>query len=275
MDRRAGGGRRARRLGCRRGQDRAPGRRPGPPVRPDARRRPALQPRVRARQPGQAQHRAGPHDAGRSGCRARPPRCRRRVRDERPRRRAGAPRPRRRDVAGAQPAPGLRAHHRLRPGGSRCGQGGLRHRRVLVARRHRPPADGTRREAAVPARRDGRPQHRIDVRRRHLRRAVPPREDRRGPARLVVAVPPGRVHGQLRPQHGPRVGPLPGDRDARDDAQPVRQQLPGGLWPALLDRRPRGRPPLAADRPPRRPPRVARRPALRHRRSTGPCTPAS
>ena len=80
--------------------------------------------------------------------------------------------------------------------------------------------------AAVPARRDGRPQHRLDVRRRHLRRAVQPRAHRRGPARVDVAVPPGRLHRRLRPQHRARLGPPPGDRHARDDGQPVDQQLP-------------------------------------------------
>ena len=80
---------------------------------------------------------------------------------------------------------------------------------------------------------------------------------------------------ELRPQHRPRLGPPPGDRHPRDDAQPVGQQLPGRLRAALLDRRARGRAPLAADRPPRRAPGVARRPALRHRRSTGRCTPPS
>ena len=68
---------------------------------------------------------------------------------------AGAPRPRRRDAAGPQPAPRVRPHHRLRPRGPGRRQGGVRHRRVLVARRHRPPADRPRRQAAVPAWWDG------------------------------------------------------------------------------------------------------------------------
>ena len=62
---------------------------------------------------------------------------------------------------------------------------------------------------------------------------------------------------------------------ARDDAEPVGQQLLGRVRSPLLDRRPRRRPPLAAARAPGRPPGVGRRPALRARRSIGRCTPRS
>ena len=240
VDRRAGRRRRARRLGRGRRQDRAARGRPVPPVRQDARRRPARQPGLRARQPRQAQRRARSVDRGRQARRARPARRQADVFVTNVRRsaleRLGLD-----DVTLLARNPRLVYGHitGLRARGRRCRQGGLRHRRVLVARRDRPPADRAGRRPAVPARRDGRSQHRLDVRRRHLRRAVRPRAHRRGSAGLDVAAPPGRLHRQLRPEHRARLGPAPGDRHARDDGEPVDQQLPAGMRPALLDRRPR------------------------------------
>ena len=185
------------------------------------------------------------------------------------------PRPRRRDAAGPQPPADLRPHQRLRPRGPRRRQGGVRHRRVLGARRHRPPAHAARRHAAVPARRHGRPQHRLDVRRRH--RAALFNRERTGKGQLVTSslYRQGVYTVGLRPQHHARLGPPPGDRAPRDDGQPVGQQLLGRRRSPLLDRRARRRPPLAADRPHRRPPGVDRRPPLRSPRSTGRRTPPS
>ena len=52
-----------------------------------------------------------------------------------------------------------------------------------------------------------------------------------------LAVPAGRVHRQLRPQHLPDDGAFHRDRPARDDGQPVHEQLHGGRRAAVLDRR--------------------------------------
>ena len=276
VDRRPGRRRRPRRLGRRRRQDRAAGGRPGPHVPADARRRPAEQPGVRARQPRQAQHRARPHDGRRAGpsrssC-STPPTCSSRTSAPPRWRRLGLD-----DETLLARNPRLVYGHitgygREGPDADKAAfdiaafwsRAGIAH--LLT------PPGGT-----LPFQRGGMGDHNTGSTFAGgiCAALFSPRAHGRGPARVVVAVPPGRLHGRLRPQHRARLGPPPGDRHARDDGQPVGQQLRGRRRPALLDRRPRGRPPLAAARPHRRPPGVARRPALRHAARPGDATPPS
>ena len=157
----------------------------------------------------------------------------------------------------------------LRLGGRGRQSAGVRHLRVLGASRHRRAAARSRRRPAVPARRHGRPLRRRADRRRDLGGAVLPGAHREGPAGLLVTPAPGRVHDRVRPQPRARVGPDTEDRRAPSDAQPVHQQLRGRRRPLVLDRRPRGRSPLAAARPLRRPSRVARRRPLPHAEGSG------
>ena len=178
--------------------------------------------------------------------------ARRRVRHQRPPRR-----PWRRlglddeTLLARNPRLDLRPHHRLRPRGPRRRQGGVRHRRVLVARRHRPPADAARRRSCrssaagwattTPARRSpaasaprcstgSRPARASSCRRRCTARACT------------------RSSFDLNTVLGWGRHPAIGARETMP--QPVGQQLLGRVRSPLLDRRPRGRPPLAAARPP-------------------------
>ncbi len=64
---------------------------------------------------------------------------------------------------------------------------------------------------------------------------------RHRPAGVHVAVPAGRLHHQLRPQHVPVDRPLHRDRAARVDGQPVHEQLCGRRRPPVLDRGSAGR----------------------------------
>ena len=217
VDRRAGGGRRARRLGRGRRQDRAARGRSVAPVRQDARRRPAVQPGLRARQPRQAQRRARPRtDDGKAAALDLLDAADVFVTNVRARS-AGAPRPRRRDAARPQPAARVRPHHRLRPRRTGRRQGGVRHRRVLVAAgiAHLLTAPGGK----LPFQRGGMGDHNTGSTFAGgiCAALVQPGAHRPGPARVDVAVPPGRLHGRLRPQHGARLGAPPGHRHPRDD----------------------------------------------------------
>ena len=135
--------------------------------------------------------------------------------------------------------------------------GRLRRGRVLVPRRRGPPAHPARRHAAVPARWHGRPLGRHDPGRRRVRGAARPRTHRDGPAGHHLAVPPGCLHRELRPQHLPAHRAAHRDRTTRIDGQPVHEQLHRRRRTALLDRRSRGRAPLARAVPGRGTPRLA------------------
>ena len=240
-----------------------------PDVPQRARRRSAVQPGVRAGQPGQAGHRPGPLERAWPGAGASAGGRSGRLPDQPAPGRPGAHRARARPGARAPPRPRLRHHHRLRLGRPRGGPGRLRRRRLLGQGRHRRVAACARRSAALPARRHGRPFRRHDRRRHDQRRPGGADAHRPGPGRFDLAAPPGLLHHRLRPQHHAHVGPVAGHRRARDDVQPRRQQLHGGGRARLLDRRPRGRPPLARPGPSRRPSRVAHRRALRHAHRPG------
>ena len=62
--------------------------------------------------------------------------------------------------------------------------------------------------------------------------------NRTGAGQLVTTslYPPGRLHRQLRPEHRADERPVDRDRPARDDEQPVHEQLRDRRRPALLDR---------------------------------------
>ena len=167
------------------------------------------------------------------------------------------------DVRRAPPAPRLRPHHGLRARRTRRRQGRLRHRRLLGPGRHRRVAACARRPAAVPARRHGRPLGRHDRRRHGQRRPGGPGPHRPRPSGVDLAAPPGRLHHRLRRERGADVGPQPGHRHARDHVQPDGQQLHRRRRPPVLDRRARGRAPLAGTGPSGRTARVADRPPLR------------
>ena len=144
-----------------------------------------------------------------------------------------------RSGAGAASEPGLRHHHRLRARGTRCRQGGLRRRGLLGSCRHRRGPPGARRAAPVPARRHGGPHGRHDRRchgERGARRAGP---DGQRPGGFHLTPAPGRVHDRLRRQHRHHVGPHVGRGDTGGDVQPDGEQLHGGRWAHLLDRRSR------------------------------------
>ena len=250
---------------------------PARAVRQDARRRPAVQPGLRARQPRQAQRRARPRDRRRQGRRARParraPTCSSRTSAARRWRRLGLD-----DETLLARNPRLVYGHitgfgREGPDADKAAfdiaafwsRAGIAH--LLTA-----PG------GKLPFQRGGMGDHNTgSTFAGGICAALFDRERTgRGPARLVVAVPPGRLHGRASTSTPSSAGAAT-RRSARRETMPSPSvnNYRAGLRPALLDRRPRGRPPLAADRPPRRPPGVDRRPALRHRRSTGRCTPPS
>ena len=102
------------------------------------------------------------------------------------------------------------------------------------------------RHAAVPARRHGRPLGGHDPGRGRVRGAAGPRTHRDRSTGDHLAVPPGRLHGELRPQHLPADRSADRDRATRDDGQPVHEQLRRRRWSPVLDRRAGGRPALAA-----------------------------
>ena len=206
MGRRTSRGRHPRRLGRRRDQARAAGRRPRPHVPTNARWRPAVEPTVRARQPRQAQCRGRPRHWRRPRPRACDHRHRGRLPHEHSRLGPATTRPGSRRAPGRQRSVGLRARYRLRAGGPRRGSAGLRHRRVLGPFRPRGRAHAPGRRAAVSTRRHGRPQRGDDRGRDDQRGARRARTDGQGPARLDVVAPPGRVHDRLRRQHRARCG---------------------------------------------------------------------
>ena len=128
--------------------------------------------------------------------------------------------------------------------GTRCRPCRLRRRRVLGASGPGAPADPAGRHPTVSAGRHGRPHGGHDAGGGGLCRTGRAGAHRRRPVGVDVAVPPGRLHRQLRPQHVPAHRPRDRDRAARVDGQPVHEQLHGRRRPAVLDRRPAGRPPL-------------------------------
>ena len=238
MDRRTGRRRDPRRLGCRRGQGRAPIGRPVPPVPEDPGRRPAHQPHLRDGQPVQAGHRPRPvHRRG--ACRAHGPAGRRRRVHLQPAdRRAGPPRPRSGDPLRALPAARLLPGDRLRLRGRGRRPGRLRRGRLLGPLRRGRPAHPARQRSPFPAGRHGRPSHRHVSRRGHLGGPVRPGAHRGRPGGRDVPHAPGRLHGQLRPEPHAYVGL--GHGRGRPDlyGQPGHEQLPGGLRASVLDRRP-------------------------------------
>ena len=234
-----------------------------------------VEPAVRDGQPLQAQHRAGPHHRRRTGDRARIDLRRRCFHHQRPARRAASPRPGLSGGSRAQPAPGVRTDHRIRRDRSRRQPAGLRRRRLLGPLRGGRPADQARRHPAVPARRDGRSPDRDDAGRGDQRRTGGPRPHRRGPTGQHLAVPAGRLHRQLRPQHVPAERTADRDRPAGVDGQPVHEQLRRGRRAAVLDRRTGGRPALAAAVPRRRTPGVVGRQPICAPHATAPGTPPS
>ena len=102
-------------------------------------------------------------------------------------------------------------------------------------------ADPPWRHTAVSAGRHGRPHGGHDVGGGGVR--GPGRAGAHGERAVGqhLAVPAGRLHRQLRPQHVPADRAFHRDRPARDDGQPVHEQLCGGRRTAVLDRRPAGR----------------------------------
>ncbi len=97
--------------------------------------------------------------------------------------------------------------------------------------------------------------------------------DRHRPTGEHLAVPPGRLHRELRHQHLPADRPAHRDRAARIDGQPVHEQLRRRRRATILDRRARGQPPLAPAVSRRGSSRVADRSPVRRRPRAAPPTP--
>ena len=198
--RRPGRGRHPLRLGRRGHQGRAPRRRQHAPYLRRPARRHGLQPDLRGRQPRQAGHRPGHHQAGGTGRADQARRGRGRLPHKRAAGVAAALWPRRCDPAGGQPAASLRRHHRLRPRRPRRPLARFRRHRVLGPLRHRLHDRAERRRAFQPHLRHGRPH---DVDRYGLGdpgRALRARANRRRPPRADLAVGLGRLSDEFR--HG-------------------------------------------------------------------------
>lgn len=95
----------------------------------------------------------------------------------------------------------------------------------------------------------GRPLRGDDDGRGRVRGAARARTHRGGPTGDHLAVPAGRLHRELRPEHLPDERAADRDRATRVDGQPVHEQLRRPRRAAVLDRRPGARAALAGPVP--------------------------
>ena len=125
----------------------------------------------------------------------------------------------------------------------------LRHRGLLGPVGHGRGAAHPGRPTPVPAGRHGRPLGRHDGGGDDQRRPPPTCDHGSGPARVDVTPAPGRLHPRVRRQRRPDVGPHDRHRPARDDGQPLREQLRHPRRHRAVDRRAGGGSTLARPRP--------------------------
>ena len=121
----------------------------------------------------------------------------------------------------------LRIADRLRLGRARRRRGRLRRCGVLGPLGHRVTIEPSRRTATISAKRLRRSPGRDELGGRNMRGAVCTRADGGWPAGQHFAVPDGRLHGQLRPEHVPADRSAHRHRTTRNDAESTDEQLLG------------------------------------------------